>query len=222
MAVEATELSAAREKILLATLVHVPFDGWSPKALEAGLADAGVDGPLARLAFQGGLAELAEYYSRYADERMLAALDDHALAAMKIRERIRHVVRLRLEQAAGEREAVRAVMNWLALPGNQGLGARCLYRTVDAMWHGIGDTSTDFNFYTKRATLAAVVAATVLYWLNDDSEGYAATWGFLERRLDDVMAVEKAKARARDAFSKLPDPFRILKDVFPGTRPPRG
>jgi ubiquinone biosynthesis protein COQ9 len=111
-------------------------------------------------------------------------------------------------------------MTFLALPGRQGLGARLLYRTVDAMWHGVGDGSTDFNFYTKRAMLAAVVAATVLYWLGDDSEGRAATWAFLDRRIDDVMTVEKAKARTREAFARLPDPFRILKDVFSGHRPP--
>lgn len=220
MTITPTELSDARAKILHAMLLHVPFDGWSAKALEAGIRDSGVTGPAARLAFQGGLAELAEYYSRTADERMLAALDADALAAMKIRERIAHVVRLRLEQAVGERDAVRFLMSWLALPGNQVLGAKCLYRTVDAMWHGIGDTSTDFNFYTKRAILAAVLAATVLYWLDDDSEGFAGTWAFLDRRLDEVMGIEKAKARMREIAARLPDPFRILRDVFPGDRPP--
>lgn len=222
MAVDPADLSSARARILAATLTHVPFDGWSAKALEAGTRDAGIEGPLARLAFQGGVTELAEFYARMADERMLAALDDQALAALKIRDRIGYVVRLRLQQAAPEREAVRALMSWLALPGNQALGAKCLYRTVDAIWHGIGDNSTDFNFYTKRAILAAVLAATVLFWLGDDSEGFDATWAFLDRRLNDVMGIEKAKARARDAWAKLPDPFRILKDAFPGSRPPRG
>jgi len=218
MAVDPADLSSARARILAATLAHVPFDGWSARALEAGTADSGVEGPLVRLAFQGGVSELAEYYARMADERMLAALDDQVLAALKIRDRIGHVVRLRLQQAAPEREAVRALMSWLALPGNQSLGAKCLYRTVDAIWHGIGDTSTDFNFYTKRATLAAVLAATVLFWLGDDSDGFEATWAFLDRRLDDVMSIEKAKARARDVWAKLPDPFRILKDAFPTRR----
>ncbi len=215
-----SELAAARDKILRATLQHVPFDGWSARALETGIADAGVIGPVARLAFQGGLAELAEYYSRFADERMLAALDDGALAAMKMRERIAHVVRLRLEQAGPERAAVRALMSWLALPGNQALGAKCLYRAVDAMWYAVGDTSTDFNFYTKRAILAAVLAATVLFWLDDESEDRAGTWAFLDRRIDEVMGIEKAKARLREVAAKLPDPFRILRDVFPGDRPP--
>ncbi len=218
MAVDPADLSSARARILSATLTHVPFDGWSANALEAGIYDAGVEGPLARLAFQGGITELAEYYARIADERMLAALDDQVLAALKIRDRIGHVVRLRLQQAAPEREAVRALMSWLALPGNQALGAKCLYRTVDAIWHGIGDSSTDFNFYTKRAILAAVLAATVLFWLGDDSDGFEATWTFLDRRLNDVMSIEKAKARARDAWVKLPDPFRILKNAFPPRR----
>jgi ubiquinone biosynthesis protein COQ9 len=218
MATTPEGLADARAKILRAMLVHVPFDGWSAKALDAGIRDAGVGGPLARLAFQDGLAELAEYYARFADERMLAALDDQALGAMKVREKIAYVVRLRFDQAATERDAVRALMNWLALPGNQALGAKCLYRTVDAMWHGIGDTSTDFNFYTKRATLAAVLAAVVFYWLGDDTEGFSATSDFLERRLDEVMGIEKAKARVKEGLAKLPDPFKILKDIFPGPR----
>lgn len=218
MAIGPGDLAAARAKILRATLGHVPFDGWSDTALAAGIRDAGVAEPLGRLAFRGGPADLADYYSRMADERMLAALDAGALQAMKIRERIAHVVRLRLDQAEPEREAVRALMSWLALPGHQALGAKLLYRAVDAMWHGVGDTSTDFNFYTKRAMLAAVLAACVLYWLTDDSDGRRATWEFLDRRIDEVMEVEKAKARVREAFARLPDPFKIFRDAFPGNR----
>lgn len=221
MATGPEELARARERILKTTLGHVPFDGWSAKALEAGIRESGVTGPAARLAFQGGLSELAEYYSRFADERMLAALDAKTIGAMKMRARVAHVVRLRLDQAAAEREAVRRLMSWLTLPGNQGLGAKCLYRTVDAMWHGVGDTSTDFNFYTKRAMLAAVLAATVLYWLDDDSEGFTATWDFLDRRIDEVMEIEKAKARFGEFLKNLPDPFRILSGGGRG-EPPRG
>lgn len=214
------QLAAARERILRATLPHVPFDGWSEAALEAGMRDSGVEGPVARLAFQGSLAELAEYYAGYADDRMLASLDRDALAAMKIRARIAHVVRLRLEQAAGEREALRGLMTWLAQPVHQPLAARCLYRTVDAMWHGVGDTSTDFSFYSKRAILAAVVAATVFYWLDDKSEDFTDTWSFLDRRLEEVMGIERAKARLREVTGRLPDPFRILRDIA-SHRPPR-
>jgi ubiquinone biosynthesis protein COQ9 len=65
------------------------------------------------------------------------------------------------------------------------------------MWYAAGDTSTDFNFYTKRATLAGVYSSTLLYWLNDRSPGSEATWGFLDRRIDDVMKIEKLKAQVK-------------------------
>ena len=56
----------------------------------------------------------------------------------------------------------------------------------------------DFNFYTKRALLSGVYSATVLYWLNDNSEDFEKTWQFLDRRIDDVMQIEKFKAQMRE------------------------
>ncbi len=216
MAKDAPELEAAREAILIAALAHVPFDGWSDKAIAAGVAETRVRDAVARLSFPGGPADMAEYYSTFADRRMVAALDADAIAKMRIRERIIAVVRLRLTQAEGEREAVRALMNWLALPGHQALGVKCLYHTVDAMWRAIGDTSTDFNFYSKRAILAGVLAATVLYWLGDETQGREDSFRFLDRRIEDVMSFEKAKGRARELIAELPDPFRILRDITDG------
>src|SRR4029077_14179482 len=97
-----------------------------------------------------------------------------------------------------EREAARRALALLALPLNAGLGLKLLYRTVDAMWYAAGDTSADFNFYTKRAILAGVYSSTLLYWLNDRAEGSEATWSFLDRRIDDVMKFEKFKDRVRN------------------------
>jgi len=207
------ELGAARQAILEAALVHVPFDGWSEAAIQAGIRDAGRRESLSVLAFPNGPADMAEYYCAFADARMAAALNPESVAAMRIRDRITHAIRLRIEQADQERAAVAKLMAYFALPGNQPLAAKCLYRTVDSIWRAIGDTSTDFNFYSKRAILAGVLGATVLYWLGDESEGCTDTKAFLDRRIEDVMAFEKVKGRAREAFGKLPDPFRIFRDV---------
>lgn len=213
MAKEEPELDKARAAILRATLVHVPFDGWSDKALAAGIRDAGQRESLSTLAFPNGPQDLAEYYAAEADRRMAAALDADALAKMRVRDRIAAAVRLRLVQAEGEREALKALMTWFAYPAHQACAAACLYRSVDAIWRAIGDTSTDFNFYTKRAILAGVLGATVLYWLGDESEGAADSFAFLDRRIDDVMAFEKAKGRARDWLAELPDPFHVLREA---------
>ena len=216
MANDAPELDQARAEILRATLVHLPFDGWSDKAIAAGIRDAGQRESLSALAFPDGPVDLAEYYAAEADRRMAAALDPDTVAKMRIRDRIIAAVRLRLTQAEGEREALKALMTWFAFPAHQACAAACLYRSVDAIWRAIGDTSTDFNFYTKRAILAGVLAATAVYWLGDESEGRADSLAFLDRRIDDVMGFEKAKGRAREWLAELPDPFRILRDLRGG------
>ncbi len=198
-----------RDKLCAAALAHVPFDGWTGRALRAGAADLGLDAARAANAFPGGPAELIEAFSADIDRRMLVELEGRDLAAMKHRQRIATGVRARLELLAPRREAVRRGLSFLALPKHAALGVKCLYRTVDAIWHAAGDTSTDYNFYTKRMLLAGVYAATLLFWLNDESEGFAETWAFLDRRLAEVVRLGGSLGRAVGGLLDLPD--RILR-----------
>jgi ubiquinone biosynthesis protein COQ9 len=203
---------AQREALLAATLPHVAFDGWTHTALMAGARDAGIEPALADNAFPGGMSELLDYYHRAADVAMVRALEARSdLAAMKIRDKVALAVRLRLEANAGHREAIRQALSFLALPTNAPLGAKCLYRTVDAIWYAVGDRSTDFSFYTRRGLLAGVYAGTVLYWLNDKSDGFADTWSFLDRRIADVMRIYELRARVDRFAEQLPDPFRLFR-----------
>jgi ubiquinone biosynthesis protein COQ9 len=132
----------------------------------------------------------------------LAALD---LPTMKIRERVAAAVRLRLEAVADHREAVRRGMAFFALPPNGPLGLSCLYRTVDAVWHGIGDRSTDYNFYSKRLLLSGVYSSTLMFWLNDKSDGEEATWAFLDRRISEVLKVGGSFGRGVGRLLAFPD-----------------
>ena len=70
---------------------------------------------------------------------------------------------------------------------------------------------TDFSFYTKRGLLAGVYAATTLYWLDDRSPGGDATEAFLERRLAEVRALPRVRARFARALDSLPNPMRLLR-----------
>ncbi|MEQ8194964.1 MAG: COQ9 family protein [Rhodospirillales bacterium] len=200
-----------KDAILLAALVHVPFDGWTRTALRRGAADAGYGADASRRAFPGGLREWAGYFSDYADRRMIEALGGHDLSETRVRDKVTLAVRLRLEALAPHREAVRAAAAFLAIPVNVPLATRLTYRTVNAIWYAAGDTAADFNFYTKRGLLAAVYGATVLYWLNDTSEGGRDTWSFLDRRIGDVMKIPGYSARAKKFLERLPNPFGTLR-----------
>jgi ubiquinone biosynthesis protein COQ9 len=185
--------SALRDRLADALASEAAFSGWSRLALRAAAEQAGA-GPDAERLFPGGPVDVLAYLSERADRRTVAGLENAGGMSLRIRERIKLAVRLRIENTVGGKESVRRGLALLALPFNGPLALKLLYRTVDAIWYAAGDTSTDFNFYTKRATLAGVFSSTLLYWLNDRSEDNAATWSFLDRRIDDVMRFEKWKA----------------------------
>ena len=133
--------------------------------------------------------------SRLPPMRDRFAAEDHN--GLRYSEKVARAVRLRLE-AASDKEAVRRGTTFFALPQHAADGARAIWGTADAIWQALGDTSTDLNWYTKRATLSAVYASTVLFWLGDDSLGHQATWDFLDRRIENVMQIEKLKSQVRD------------------------
>ncbi len=207
-----------RRSLLEATLPHIAFDGWTQAALRAGAADAGIDPVQARNAVPGGPAELIEAFSAETDRRMLAELEKRNLAEMRVRDRIYTGVRVRLELLAPHREAVQRGLSFLALPLHAPLAAACLYRTVDAIWHAAGDTSTDYNFYTKRLLLSGVYSSTVLFWLNDRSEGFEDTWAFLDRRIDDALRLGGTVGKTAGKLLDLPD--RLFETRL-GRRPRR-
>jgi ubiquinone biosynthesis protein COQ9 len=173
------------------------FDGWSPVALGRAAETLGVPADRARLAFSRGAVEMIDAWFASLDEAMRQALPPESLAAMKMRERIRALIWARLEAAAPHREAVRRALALLAMPQNAPRAAGLAWRAADAVWRLAGDSATDLNHYTKRATLVAVYGATLLAWLDDSSDGFAETAAFLDRRIDDVMRIEKAKARLK-------------------------
>jgi ubiquinone biosynthesis protein COQ9 len=195
-------LKELRDRILLAALPHVAFEGWSDRAVREGLADTGLTRKEALLAFAGGPLEMIEHWMCYADRRMLELARGVDPISMRVRERIATVVRLRIEVNAPYREAVRRTISFLALPPNALAATRSMYATVDAIWYACGDASTNLSFYSKRATLAAVYGATLLYWLDDSSEEFVDTWGFLDRRIDDVMRIPRLRGRLGQAWTE--------------------
>jgi len=205
------ERDALRRKLLEATLRHVPFDGWTMRALIAGGGDLKMDLAEVKRLFPGGAEEAADLFFDEADRRMVVELQRRDLSTLRIRDRIATAVKVRLEQQAPHREAIRRALALQMMPQNGPGAVRGLARTVDLMWRAAGDTATDSNYYSKRVLLAGVYGATVLYWLNDTSEGNAATWAFLDRRIEDVMRIQKARTRIEKA---LPHPDRIVEGVF--------
>jgi ubiquinone biosynthesis protein COQ9 len=184
-----------RAQILEVFPAHAARDGWTEAAFKAAVAEAGLSEGEAALACPKGAFDLFDAFAARADAAMLARLEDLDLAAMKIRQRVRAGVQVRLEAQQPYKEAARAMTRALAHPLRAPEAARLLWRTADHIWRALGDTSTDGNYYSKRAILSGVLASTYARRYSDDSEDNEATWAFLDARIENVMQFEKFKAR---------------------------
>jgi ubiquinone biosynthesis protein COQ9 len=198
------------ERLIAALLPDVAFDGWTRLALRNAARRAQIPAGEALALFPRGAPDMIAAFSRWADLQMLERLQAMPPEPASLSRRIALALRLRFQVLAPWREGVRRGLSVLAMPQHAVLGLRLLYDTVDAMWHGVGDDSTDFSFYTKRASLAGIYAAAVLFWLDDRSPGCADTEAFIDRRLADLHALTGLRGRLTAAADAFPNPFRLL------------
>ena len=189
---------------------YAVFEGWSDTALAEAATELGVPADRAALCFPGGAIDMIDAWFAEIDRNMAENLAAQGVATMRIRDRIRAALTARLAEASRHPDALRRALAVLGQPGNAARTGKLGWRAADAMWRAVGDTSVDFAWYTKRATLAAVYAATLMAWMDDDSEGFADTRAFLDRRIDDVMSFEKFKARIKPAPGRYFSPARFL------------
>jgi len=196
-----THIPPETRLLVQAALPQVPFDGWSQATLGAAAQEVGI--PAAQVAdlLPRGAVDLAAAAHRLGDEAMAARLAATDLSGLRFSERVAFALRLRLEVAGG-REAVRRATALFALPHLAPTGAGLIWGTADSVWTALGDSSTDGNWYSKRAMLSAIWSATVLFWLGDDSDNARATSDFIDRRIGEVMAFEAAKAKLPPVLSK--------------------
>ena len=121
------------------------------------------------------------------------------MATLRTPERIRRAVELRLAAAAPHKRALRRALSVLALPWNAGLALRTASRTASAIWYAAGDLSADFSWYTRRASLGAIYAATLAYWLRDDDPDTADAMAFFDRRLAELARLQRRRGGGRSA-----------------------
>lgn len=189
---------------------NAAFDGWSPAALDMAAQQLGIATEIAALAFPGGPVGMIDAWFAHIDATMLVECPPERLATLKVGERIRMLIEARLVLMAPDKEALRRALAILAMPQNLTKAAKLGWRAADVMWRAAGDTSVDYNHYTKRMTLSGVYSTTLLAFLNDESEDHADTRAFLGRRLGDVMRFEKAKARLSANRERRPSLARFV------------
>lgn len=192
------ERSPERDAAVRAMLPLAAAQGWTWATLRAGLKASGADPALAESHFPGGPVDAMLTWIDLANREMEAAAAAEDLGALRVPARIRRLVELRLQAVAPHKQALRRALAVLALPWNAPQGLKASACTVSAMWYAAGDTSADFSWYTRRATLASIYWATLAWWMRDDDPDLADTMAFLDRRLADLGRLQRRR-RAKPA-----------------------
>lgn len=193
------------DRLADAMLALAPESGWTRATLDKAAGVAGLTAGQALLAAPNGVGDVLEAFGRRAARAAGQAIAAPEAGALKVREKVRAGVKGWLGALEPHKAAVKRAAG---APANAVAGPKNLWVAADAIWAGLGDKSTDYNWYTKRMTLVAVLGATLTAWLGSDDE--AAVDAFLDRRIENVMQFETFKAQAKNAFANFPDPLDIL------------
>lgn len=200
----------ARDAILTAALREAGFDGWTDVMLAKASRTAGLPLGAHTLYFPDGVIGVIAYWSERMDAAARLEIEALELAGMKIRDRITQSVVIRLSQTAGHESAARRAQARVGLPDGAATAIKLTWNAADMIWRAIGDTSTDANFYSKRAVLSAVLGSTAPVWLSDSLPDKPEARAFLDRRIANVMQFETVKAQLRKATDGWPDPAAVL------------
>ena len=189
-----------KTKLLLSFLENVPFDGWSWQTLyfsanEIALVKSKkiseIEKYNIRNLFNNSLIDIIQEFNIYLDNEMKESFKKSKPKNMRIPDKIKSQIMLRLKAASKFKEAARISLGMMALPKNSKIALTMLYKTCDVIWRDCGDKSTDFSFYTKRLILSGVYSSTLSYWLNESD--FTRVEDFLQRRLDNVSNFGKIK-----------------------------
>src|SRR4051812_20826692 len=189
------ERSDARDAVIRALLPIAGEQGWNWGSLRAAMRAAGQDPALAESLFPTGPVGAVEAWIDLTNRAMEAAAAAEGVTALRVPDRIRRLVELRLLAVAPHKTALRRALALLALPWNTAAALRTSAGSADAMWCAAGDTSADFSWYTRRATLAAIYTSTIAWWLRDEDPSIYGAMEFLDRRLADLARLQKRRRK---------------------------
>lgn len=195
---------AIRDAITQKALELAVFDGWTTSMLDKATVQAGYEDALTwKRVFPQGVDDVLEHFRSQVDAEMEQLCDKQAeqIAAMRVREKIAFLVMQRLVLQEPHKEALKRAFGQAMIPTHTLDALTRLWHTADSIWKLAGDTSVDFNYYSKRIMLSKVYLSTLMQWFHDTSDGYTDTQAFLARRIDNVMQIEKWKAKVKKMFA---------------------
>jgi len=209
-----------KQKILNHFLETCLFEGWSQKALELAFIKAEIDIKFLPFIFENGCVDIADFFIQIIDSKMQEAAKELNFGQMKIRDKIKNLVKIRLKINQEYKPQIQKLIRFYLQPKNIGFAFKNSYKAADLMWKIAGDNATDFNFYSKRVILAKIYIRVLLSFVKDESKNYQKTLDLLDNQIEKVMRFSafkfKVKNHCNQSGEMLKKAIKIKEEVKNG------
>jgi ubiquinone biosynthesis protein COQ9 len=139
--------------------------------------------------FPSGMTEIVDTLNDYQDDKMLKYLSSISTPD-GIRAKIFQALSFRIKMLS-QGVYLNLGKYYCLSPLDFASSTKNIWKTSDLIWKYAGDTSDDFNYYTKRTLLSGVYCSSVLFYMTDKSLNFDATDRFIKNALDGVVNLGK-------------------------------
>ena len=124
------------------------------------------------------------------------------LIRLPVHKRIRKILLSKINIMDKEKKFYKKIFLNLLIPKKNFSLPIKLYKSVDQIWFIAGDTSVDFNFYTKRLILAGIYSRVIFFFFNNNNQ----------KLLEDLL---DSNLRRVSKIPELKTKLNIFKDLLP-------
>lgn len=202
-------LNKIRNKILIEAKPYIIDYGWSKKMFKEVSKHSKYGLDLVLILFPQGYINLLQLYLDDLNLKMTYESKKIDLIRLKLHERIREICFIRFNIMEKEKKIIKKTFVYLLLPNKYKFSLKNIYRSVDQIWYLAGDSSTDFNFYSKRVILASIYSSTMMHFINNDN--LEETKNIFDKRLKNLSKIPKIKERLNDFARLSPYLFKLKK-----------
>ena len=201
-----------RLKILNFAKTFVSKNGFTQKSLENISKKYGLDINETELLFPEGNNDLI----KFALEQLNSELEEYCrkidLIRLPTHKRIKKVLLSKVALMNKNKLFYRSIFLNLLIPKKNFSLSSQLYNSVDQIWFIAGDSSTDFNFYTKRLILSIIYSRVMLFFFNNNNQEELEN--ILDESLQRVSKIPEIKSKLKIFREYLPKVAKFVKNSY--------
>ncbi len=134
------------------------------------------------------------------------------LIRLPVHKRIKKVLLSKISLMNKNKLFYRSIFLNLLIPKKNFSLSNQLYNSVDQIWFIAGDSSTDFNFYTKRLILSGIYSRVILFFFNNNNQEELEN--ILDESLKRVSKIPEIKSKLKIFKDYLPKIANFVKNTY--------